>query len=205
MRGGGGNGDCTRSIVRTVSTGCGPPSVLRPGCYICKRWFLLITGTGLAVPLWGGQTSWHRAYNVNASKKVTLRVSICSGADSEGSKGAVNRPSRTTDKSQEGTARGAIWSKPSDAMHKGGDHPMPSQGDLIQLSPSCNGRYVNPQGGSSRPCCQPLLQKLQHWTNRAVNWVYCTSQTPGLKDAPLGRVQLPSSGGSGDGLRNLDK
>ncbi len=42
-----------------------------------------------------------------------------------------------------------------------------------------------------------LLQKLQHWTNRAVNWVNCTSQTPGFKDAPLGRVQLPSSGGSG--------
>ncbi len=27
-----GNGDCTRSIVRAVSTGCEPPSVLRPGC-----------------------------------------------------------------------------------------------------------------------------------------------------------------------------
>ncbi len=49
---------------------------------------------------------------------------------------------------------------------------MPPQGDFIQLSPSCNGRYINPQGGSSRPCCQSLLQKLQHWTNRAVNWVY---------------------------------
>ncbi len=36
--------------------------------------------------------------------------------------------------------------------------PMPPQGDLIQLSPSCDGRYVNPKGGSS-PCCQPLLQK----------------------------------------------
>ncbi len=67
---------------------------------------------------------------------------------------------------------------------------MSPQGDLIQLSPSCNGRYVNPKGGSSRPRCQPFLQKLQHWTNRAVNWVNCTSQTPGFKDAPLGRVQL---------------
>ncbi len=45
---------------------------------------------------------------------------------------------------------------------------MPPQGDLIQLSPSCNGRYINPKGGSSRPRCQPFLQKLQHWTNRAV-------------------------------------
>ncbi len=34
---GGGNDVCTRSIVRTVSTGCEPPSVLRPGCYICKK------------------------------------------------------------------------------------------------------------------------------------------------------------------------
>ncbi len=148
--------------------------------------------------------------DVSASKRVTLRVSIHSGADSKGSKGAVTRPSRTTDKSQEGTAMGRAGlsrPKPSDSTHKGGDHPMPPQGNLIQHSPSCNGRYVNPQGGSSRPCCQPLLQKLQHWTNRAVNWVYCTCQTPGLKDAPLGRVQLPSSGGSGtgDGLLNLDR
>ncbi len=58
---------------------------------------------------------------------------------------------------------------------------MSPQGDLIQLSPSCNGRYVNPKGGSSRPRCQPFLQKLQHWTNRAVNWVNCMSQTPGFK------------------------
>ncbi len=28
---------------------------------------------------------------------------------------------------------------------------MPPQGDFIQLSPSCNGRYINPKGGSSRP------------------------------------------------------
>ncbi len=84
---------------------------------------------------------------------------------------------------------------------------MSPQGDLIQLSLSCNGRYVNPKGGSSRPRCQPFLQKLQHWTNRAVNWVNCTSQTPGFKDASLGRVQLPSSGGSGTGygLLNLDR
>ncbi len=26
------NGDCSRSLVRTVSTGVKPPSVLRPGC-----------------------------------------------------------------------------------------------------------------------------------------------------------------------------
>ncbi len=44
--------------------------------------------------------------DVSASKRVTLRVSIRSGADSKGSKGAVTRPSRTTDKSQEGTAVG---------------------------------------------------------------------------------------------------
>ncbi len=81
---------------------------------------------------------------------------------------------------------------------------MSPQGDLIQLSPSCNGRYLNPKGGSSRPRCQPFLQKLQHWTNRAVNWVNCTSQTPGFKDAPLGRVQLPSSGGSGTGCGFLN-
>ncbi len=62
---------------------------------------------------------------------------------------------------------------------------MSPQGDLIQLSLSCNGCYVNHKGGSSRPPCQPILQKLQHWTNRAVNWVYCTSQTPGFKDTPL--------------------
>ncbi len=30
---------------------------------------------------------------------------------------------------------------------------MSPQGDLIQLSPSCDGRYVNPKGGSSRPRC----------------------------------------------------
>ncbi len=81
---------------------------------------------------------------------------------------------------------------------------MSPQGDLIQLSPSCNGRYINPKGGSSRPRCQPFLQKLQHWTNRAVNWVDCTSQTPGFKDAPLRRVQLPSSGGSGTGYGFLN-
>ncbi len=81
---------------------------------------------------------------------------------------------------------------------------MSPQGDLIQLSLSCNGRYINPKGGSSRPRCQPFLQKLQHWTNRAVNWVNCTSQTPGFKDAPLGRVQLPSSGGSGTGYGFLN-
>ncbi len=71
---------------------------------------------------------------------------------------------------------------------------MSPQGDLIQLSLSCNGRYINPKGGISRPRCQPFLQKPQHWTNRAVNWVNCTSQTPGFKDAPLGRVQLPLAG-----------
>ncbi len=81
---------------------------------------------------------------------------------------------------------------------------MPPQGDLIQLSPSCNGRYINPKGGSSRPRCQPFLQKLQHWTNRAVNWVNCTSQTPRFKDAPLGRVQLPSSRVSGTGYGFLN-
>ncbi len=101
--------------------------------------------------------------------------------------------------------KGTLLSIPR--LHKGGDHPMFSQGDLIQLSPSCNGRYVNPKGGSSPPRCQPLLQKLQHWTNRADNWVNCSSQTPGFKDAPHGRVQLPSSGGSGTGygLLNLDR
>ncbi len=81
---------------------------------------------------------------------------------------------------------------------------MSRQGDLIQLSSSRNGRYINPKGGSSRPRCQPFLQKLQHWTNRAVNWVNCTSQTPRLKNAPLGRVQLPSSGGSGTGYGFLN-
>ncbi len=81
---------------------------------------------------------------------------------------------------------------------------MSPQGDLIQLSPSCNGRYINPKGGSSRPRRQPFLQKLQHWTNREVNWVNCTSQTPGFKDAPLGSVQLPSSGGSGTGYGFLN-
>ncbi len=81
---------------------------------------------------------------------------------------------------------------------------MSPQGDLIQLSPSCNGRYINPKGGSSRPRCQPFLQKLQHWTNRVVNWVNCTSQTPRLKNAPLGRVQLPSSGGSDTGYGFLN-
>ncbi len=64
---------------------------------------------------------------------------------------------------------------------------MPPQGGLIQLSPSCDGRYINPKGSSSRPRCQPFLQKLQHWTNRAVNWVNCTSQhhdskTPHLEE-----------------------
>ncbi len=44
--------------------------------------------------------------DVSASKRVTLRVSIRSEADSKVSKGAVTRPSRTTDKSQEGTAIG---------------------------------------------------------------------------------------------------
>ncbi len=81
---------------------------------------------------------------------------------------------------------------------------MSPQGDLIQLSSSRNGRYINPKGGSSRPRCQPFLQKLQHWTNRAVNWVNCTSQTPRLKNAPLGRVQLPSRGGSGTGYGFLN-
>ncbi len=36
---------------------------------------------------------------------------------------------------------------------------MPPQGDLIQLSPSCNGRYINHKGGSSRHRCQPFLLK----------------------------------------------
>ncbi len=44
--------------------------------------------------------------DVSASKRTTLRVSIRSEADSKGSKGAVTSPSRTTDKSQEGTAMG---------------------------------------------------------------------------------------------------
>ncbi len=44
--------------------------------------------------------------DVSASKRTTLRVSIRSEADSKGSKGAVTSPSRTTDKSQEGTAVG---------------------------------------------------------------------------------------------------
>ncbi len=44
----------------------------------------------------------------SANKRVTLRVSIRSGADSRGSKGAVTRTSRMTDKSQEGTAIGRI-------------------------------------------------------------------------------------------------
>ncbi len=94
--------------------------------------------------------------------------------------------------------------KASDPTHKGGDHPMSPQGDLIQLSSSRNGCYIKPKGGSSRPRCQPFLQKLQHWTNRAVNWVNCTSQTPRLKNAPLGRVQLPSRGGSGTGYSFLN-
>ncbi len=81
---------------------------------------------------------------------------------------------------------------------------MSPKGDLIQLSSSRNGCDINPKGGSSRPRCQPFLQKLQHWTNRAVNWVNCTSQTPRLKNAPLGRVQLPSSGGSGTGYGFLN-
>ncbi len=42
----------------------------------------------------------------SASKRTTLRVSIRSEADSKGSKGAITSPSRTTDKSQEGTAVG---------------------------------------------------------------------------------------------------
>ncbi len=44
----------------------------------------------------------------------------------------------------------------------------------LKYRQSCDGRYVNPKGGSSRPRCHPLLQKLQHWTNRAVDWVYCS-------------------------------
>ncbi len=44
--------------------------------------------------------------DVSANKRVTLRVRICSGADSRGSKEAATRPSRTTDRSQEGTAIG---------------------------------------------------------------------------------------------------
>ncbi len=52
MRGGGND--------ETVSTGCGPPSVLRPGCYcyICKRQFCGFTGWAFC-PLEGGaQVSW---------------------------------------------------------------------------------------------------------------------------------------------------
>ncbi len=41
-----------------------------------------------------------------ANKRVALRVRIRSGADSKGSNGAAIRPSRTTDKSQEGTLIG---------------------------------------------------------------------------------------------------
>ncbi len=84
---------------------------------------------------------------------------------------------------------------------------MPPQGNLFKLSPSRNGRDINPEGGRGRLCCQFLLQKLQYWTDRAVNWVYCTGQTSRLKDTPFGRVQLPHSGGTGtsDGLLNLDR
>ncbi len=46
--------------------------------------------------------------DVSANKRVTLRVSIRSGADSRGSKGAATRPSRTTDRSQEGSAVGRV-------------------------------------------------------------------------------------------------
>ncbi len=44
--------------------------------------------------------------DVSANKRVTLRVRIRSGADSKGSNGAPIRPSRMTDKSQEGTPMG---------------------------------------------------------------------------------------------------
>ncbi len=56
----------------------------------------------------GSETMWIKTVfnDVSANKRVTLRVRIRSGADSKGSNGAPIRPSRTTDKSQEGTPMG---------------------------------------------------------------------------------------------------
>ncbi len=69
--------------------------------------------------------------DVSTNKRVTLRVRIRSGADSKGSNGAPIRPSRTTDKSQEGTPMG-YWSQMPDTTHKSRDHSMSPQGNLIQ-------------------------------------------------------------------------
>ncbi len=71
---GGGNGDCTRSIVRTVSTGCEPPSVLRPGC-CCYMQEIAPVDYWHQAPQFlsrGAQTFWHRAYSIITSRTTSV-------------------------------------------------------------------------------------------------------------------------------------
>ncbi len=96
--------------------------------------------------------------DVSASKRTTLESVIRSEADSKGSKGAVTRPSRTTDKSQEGTAVGRTGLRRLAPRMKAETTDASPRGSHPALS-GCNGRYINPKGGSSRPRCQPFLQK----------------------------------------------
>ncbi len=61
---------------------------------------------------------------------------------------------------------------------------MPPQGDLIQLSLSCNGSYINPKGGSSRPRCQPFLGSLPtgQLTGSIARVKHHDSKTPHLEE-----------------------
>ncbi len=79
--------------------------------------------------------------DVRANKRVTLRVRIRPGADSKGSNVALIRPSRMTDKSQEGTQMGHTSLRCRTPRR---NHSMSPQGNLIQLSPSGDGRDINP-------------------------------------------------------------
>ncbi len=114
---------------------------------------------------------------VSASKRATLRVSIHSELTPRARKGAVTRPSRTTDKSQEGTAVG--------------------RAGLSHLTPRIQARLTDASQGESHPALSelrlrwPLRKTLRvvaaapavilsaknssNWTNRAVDCVYCSS------------------------------
>ncbi len=61
---------------------------------------------------------------------------------------------------------------------------MSPQGDLIQLSPSCNGRYINPKGGPavSLSCKNSSTGPTGQLTGSIARAKHQDSKTPHLED-----------------------
>ncbi len=59
---------------------------------------------------------------------------------------------------------------------------MPPQGDLIQLSPSCNGRYINPKGGVSLSCKNSSTGPTGQLTGSIAQVKHQDSKTPHLEE-----------------------